>query len=58
MKVWKCLFTGKTMFGDGYKFREIHEGCVMEVKSKLITRGGEQVIALIDQWELKQVEMD
>lgn len=46
------------MFGDGYKFREIHEGCVMEVKSKLITRGGEQVIALIDQWELKQVEMD
>ena len=38
MKVWKCLYTDKTMFGDGYKFRRVYEDTVMEVKGKLITK--------------------
>ena len=57
-KVWKCAFTGNVMFSDGYTMEPIYEGQVMEVKALDITIGGNIVINLVTQHNLKEVSMD
>lgn len=38
MRVWKDLLSGDEMTSDSYPYTEIHDGVILEVKSKFVTK--------------------
>ena len=41
MLVWKDILTGDEMISDSYKYAYIYEGACLEVKAKMVSKGGE-----------------
>ncbi len=44
MKVWKDILSGDEMVSDSYPYEVTFNGACLQVKSKLVTRGGDKIL--------------